>query len=724
LDNERYTETNPRNLRQVNLKSEYNTEDDNIIRDLYGPCLKQSANYDRAVGYFRANIYRELGEDLLDFVINGGKVRIVTSPDISESDEQAAREGYSLRGVRSSIEREADLLEIMGIMSRNPREADCLDMLRLLIEKRSLDLYVAVRRGGIYHRKIGMFGDSLGNKVVFSGSGNETSRAVSSVEDWCNDEDFDVYRSWGDEFEQKKAASKENHLRVLFEGGTERTKVRLINEVEREFLKKFRSKTTFEDCREGARERSAFYDSKLPSRRIISIYYYQQEAITAWKNAGYVGMLSMATATGKTYTALFAVKSFLTQGFPVLILVPSKVLIDTWSKAISEIYPDVPVLKAGGGHLWKSETNKRLFVSEIDQPRVVLATMDTAASSDFIDFFKQAKNPVLIADEAHGLGSEVRRQILSLEFKAKLGLSATPERLFDEEGSKVLAEAFGKDPIYCLDIGDSVKLSAEDKRTVPILGHFLSRYEYYFYTVGLTKSEKKQWDELTTKIKKLVAIERSRKRNDTELHDTLSLLLIHRSKIVKKAENKIGIVNQIIKEQYPRNGKWLIYCEDQDQLKEVAKSIKTSFPEVVALSYHSRISPESRDMTLRYFEQNPSLLISIRCLDEGANIPVADGAIILASSTNPRQYIQRRGRVLRTAKGKKVATIIDVIVLPDSEDPEVPYSIVRGELARAWNFAQNAQNREISHNLWRTCTEYGVDFDKDAKLGVEDGEGE
>jgi len=725
LDNESHSETSPRNLRQVNLKSEYNTEDDNIIRDLYRPCLKQSTNYDRAVGYFRANIYRELGEDLLNFVINGGKVRIVTSPDISESDEQAAREGYSLRGVRSINEREADLLEIMETMSRNPKEADCLDMLRLLIEKGSLDLYVAVRRGGIYHRKIGMFSDSLDNKVVFSGSGNETSRAVSPLEDWCNDEDFDVYRSWGDAFEQKKTISKENHLRVLFEGGTERTKVRLINEVEREFLKKFRSNTTFEDCREGAQERSVFSESKLLSRKNISLYYYQQEAVSAWKDAGCVGMLSMATATGKTYTALFAVKSFLTQGYPILILVPSKVLIDIWSKAIPEIYPNVPVLKAGGGHSWKSEANKRLFVSEIDQPRIILATMDTAASSDFVEFFKQAKNPVLIADEAHGLGSEVRRQILSLNFKAKLGLSATPERLFDEEGSKVLADAFGKDPVYLLDIGDSVKLSAEDEKAIPILGNFLSRYEYYFYTVGLSKSERRQWDDLTARIKKLVAIERSKKKkNNPGLEDTLSLLLIRRSRIVKKAENKIGIVNQIIREQYPQNGKWLIYCEDRNQLNAVTKSIKTSFPDIVALNYHSKIPPESRDMTLSYFEQNPSVLISIRCLDEGANIPVADGAIILASSTNPRQYIQRRGRVLRTAKGKKSATIIDVIVLPESEDPEVPYSIVRGELARAWNFAQNAQNREISHKLWRICMDYGVDFDRDAKLGVEDNEGE
>ena len=725
MDNESGKKVSSKDLRQVNLKPEYNTEDDNIIRDLYRPCLKQATKYDRAVGYFRANIYKELGEDLLDFVIDGGRVRIVSSPDIPELDEQAARNGYLLRGVRSNEEREVNLLQVMETMSKNPKEADCLDMLRLLIEKGSLDLYVAVRKGGIYHRKIGMFSDPLDNKVVFSGSGNETSRAVSPLEDWCNDEDFDVYRSWGQEFEVKKTISKESHLNLLFAGGTKRTRVRCITDVEREFLKKFRSNTTFEDCREGARERSISAENKrvLPKKN-VSLYSYQQEAVKAWKEAGYVGMLSMATATGKTYTALFAVKDFLTQGCPILILVPSKVLIDSWSKSISEIYPDVPLLRAGGGYSWKSEANKRLFVSDMDQPRIILATMDTAASSDFIEFFKQAKNPVLIADEAHGLGSEVRRQILSLDFKAKLGLSATPERLFDEEGSRVLADAFGKDPVYCLDIGDSVKLSSEEKKAVPILGHFLSRYEYYFYTVGLTGSEKRRWDDLTTRIKKIVAIEHSKKKkNSPGLDETLSLLLIRRSKIVKKAENKTKIVNQIIGERYPPNGRWIIYCEDQDQLNAVAKSIRSKFSSLVALNYHSKISPETRDMALSFFEQNPSVIISIRCLDEGADIPAADGAIILASSTNPRQYIQRRGRVLRTAKGKKYATIIDVIVLPESEDSEVPYSIVRGELARAWNFALNAQNRDISHKLWKICMEYGVDIEKDARLGFEDGEG-
>ncbi len=675
------------------------------------------------MGYFRANIYRELGEGLLDFVMKGGKTRIITSPDIPEADESSAREGYRLRGKRSNEEQKSSLIEVMEVMAKNPKESDCLDMLRLLIEKGSLDLYVAMRKGGIYHRKVGMFCDSFDNKVVFSGSGNETSRAVCPLEDWGNDEDFDVFRSWGDIFEVEKAKKKEEHLKTLLSGGSKRTRVRLLNEVEREYLSRFRSHSSFEDCRQGAIERSSSWKSSPVSQKRITLFSYQHDAIEAWKSSGNIGMLSMATATGKTYTALFAIEELLNQGSPVLILVPSKILIDHWSKSITQIYPRVPVLLAGGGHNWKSDHRKRLFISNISRPRIILATMDTAVSEDFVDFISQSQNLVLIADEAHRLGSKARRRILELDFKARLGLSATPERLFDMEGSEVLAKAFGGTPVYVLQIGDSVMLRDNGKE-VPILGHFLSPYEYYFYSVSLTANEQEHWNSLTEKIKRLVAINRSSKKEDSRLcapmQHKLNLLLIKRARIVKKAENKIQIANQIIEEKYPPNGRWIVYCEDENQLNEVANAIASNFDHIVTLKYHSKMKMEKRDRTLEYFNQNPSIIVSIRCLDEGVDVPSADGAIILASSTNPRQYIQRRGRVLRTAKGKRSATIIDVIVLPDSEETDMPLSIVRGELARAWNFAGNAQNRDVTHTLWRKCIEYGVDLEVDSQSGLEE----
>ena len=501
---------------------------------------------------------------------------------------------------------------------------------------------------------------------------------MSALEDWCNDEDFDVYRSWGDEFEVKKVTFKENHLNALLRGGTKNTQVRRINELELDFLKKFRSCfKSFEDCRIGAQKRTKTIEAIVQSgKKPISLYHYQNEAIMSWVNADHIGMLSMATATGKTITALFAIKPFLMSGNPILIVVPNKILIDSWSDTISLLYPNVPILKAGGGFSWKNNENKQLFVANLNKPRIILATMDTASSLDFIEFFKQAVEPVLVADEAHGLGSKIRRNILSLDYKAKLGLSATPERLFDEEGSRLLSRIFGENPVYTLGLGDSVRLSSDNEKKVPILGHFLSPYEYYFYTIDLTKTEQKEWDELTQKIKRLVAIRHSKRKKQPNLPEDdegISMLLIRRARIVKKAENKIGVVSKILKEKYHPNGKWLVYCEDKIQLDLVSKEISSNFPEIVSMQYYADSSPEKREMVLQYFESNPSIIVSIRCLDEGANIPAADGAIILASSSNPRQYIQRRGRVLRTAKGKKFATIVDVLVLPRKKTRKCPF---------------------------------------------------
>jgi hypothetical protein len=183
-------------------------------------------------------------------------------------------------------------------------------MLRVLIENGSLDLYIAVKFGGIYHRKIGIFYDSHENMVVFSGSGNETQRAVSSIEDWSNDEEFDLYKSWGSEFESSKALRKALYLERLFDGGTKNTRVRAINDLERNALAKYRSYSNLEDCRKGAKMRD-MQRKKQQSSNAISLYYYQTQAIEAWESAGRLGILSMATGTGKTITALSAISKLI-----------------------------------------------------------------------------------------------------------------------------------------------------------------------------------------------------------------------------------------------------------------------------------------------------------------------------------------------------------------------------------------------------------------------------
>jgi len=712
-------------LQQIRLKPEYNTEDHNIIKELYGPCLKLSTRYDRAVGYFRANIYRELGEDLLNFVIRGGKIRIVCSPDIPEPDEIAAREGYDHRYDCDSGDKEATILPILKAMSKNPNESDCLDMLRLLIENGSLDLYIAMRIGGIYHRKVGIFSDLYDSYVVFSGSGNETRKAISSLEYWGNDEEFDIFRSWGEEFESGKAQSKAKYLQQLFLGGTKNTKVRPLNEVERKYISKFRSHKTLEDCRLGARMRSSLADKNKTEG--ISLYYYQQLAINSWEQANMVGMLSMATGTGKTITALFAIRSLIESGRSVLIVVPSKILLNQWYNSIRNIYPSVPIFLVGGGHNWKSEPRKRMFVSQTPLPRIILATMSTAATNDFIQFFQQAVNPVLVADEAHRLGSPANRRILKIKFKERLGLSATPERLFDPDGDLALTSAFGANPVYNLPLSASVKLSENDHTEVPILGTFLSNYIYDFELVYLELNEQKEWDEITKKINQIIVKNSSKNKNNiylSEISPILQHLLIRRAKILKNARGKIECAKHVISEKYPAEGHWIIYCEDEVQMNHIANAISEHNNHISVIMYHSKMKSDERDSVLRYIERNPGVVVSIRCLDEGVDIPVIDGALILASSKNPREYIQRRGRVLRRAEGKGNAVIIDSLVLPniDSKDDPSTIPIVRGELARAWEFANSAKNQDVLHRLWKICQDYGVSIESDSRIALYDEE--
>lgn len=705
-------------LTGISLLPEYSTDGNDVVGELYQPCLSRSIRYDRAVGYFRSSIYRELGEELLDFAIRGGKIRIVCSPDIPIEDENAAREGYKERGKIDSFRIEATLVRILEIMAQDPDEKDCLEMLRVLIQNNSLELLIAIRIGGIFHRKLGRFTDSSGNFVVFSGSGNETQNAISRIEDWSNDEEFDVFRSWGDEFERSKAQRKSKYLNQLISGGTAHTKVRPLLQTESILLDKFRKYDNLEECRLGARKRSGkirFFAIKKP-------YYYQTQAISAWIKANHVGVISMATGTGKTLTSLFAVKPLVLKGFPLLILVPTKVLLDQWQQPIREIFPDTPVLLAGAGNDWKKRGDKRIFISDTTSPRIILSTMDTASSKEFVEFINQAENLVLIADEVHRLGSEQRRHLLNLNFIAKLGLSATPERLFDDAGNTALANSFGVRPVFELPIGAKVKLD-DIGSEIPILGKFLSKYYYDFEIVRLTVGEQEQWNQITERLTRYVS--KSHNKNLKEvlqknLNSTLKMMFIQRSRIAKNASGKVEAAEKIIKERYPPTGRWLVYCDNEAQMNDVWSLLTKSNPTTQILKYYSGMSYQERNRVLDQFGETPGIIVSIKCLDEGLDVPSADGAVILASSTNPREYIQRRGRVLRKYAGKGDVHIIDTIVLPASDLGDISFSLIKSELARAYLFSENSINKEITHDIWKICENYGIIEEDDAELSLEE----
>lgn len=314
---------------------------------------------------------------------------------------------------------------------------------------------------------------------------------------------------------------------------------------------------------------------------------------------------------------------------------------------------------------------------------------------------------MLVADEVHRLGSTKHRAILDETlFGARLGLSATPERAGDPAGTAALLEFFRGilEPRYSL--SDAVQDGV------------LCRYFYRPHAVELTSDEHAEWKTLTAELSRLFA--RRASAAGADLDDRIQRLLLKRARIVKRASAKVPLAVDVIRQNYERGQRWIIYCDDLDQLTEVSAAL--SRERYVNLPFHSQMDGD-RNQTLRWIERKGGIVVAIRCLDEGVDVPSVTHALILASSKNPREYIQRRGRVLRISPGKSLAYIHDTIVTPPSSDEEGqgrPDPVTAGELARALQFASHANNPSAGTDLRQIAIAAKLDWRKLSEIGVED----
>jgi superfamily II DNA or RNA helicase len=339
----------------------------------------------------------------------------------------------------------------------------------------------------------------------------------------------------------------------------------------------------------------------------------------------------------------------------------------------------------------------------------VLATVQTARTDAFRRRLASGEHLFLVADEVHRLGSPANQVLLdNALFGARLGLSATPERAGDAHGTAAILGFFGGvlEPRYTL--ADAVRDGV------------LTRYFYRPHTVLLTEHEAADWHRLSQKIARL----RAQLGVNTEDEAGLDHLLFERARIVKKAAGKVDLAVRVIAETYERGQRWIIYCDDQSQLGQVVDALAAN--NYTAMPYHAAMEGD-RDETLRWLDLYGGIVTAIKCLDEGVDIPSVTHALILASSKNPREFVQRRGRVLRRAPGKALAFVHDAIVVPprrvDDDEDTQPDPITAGELARAIEFAQSADNPASSADLagiaidagikWETLTGSGIEEDID-----------
>lgn len=698
-------------LESFEFKASYNKAEDDIAEGFYLPCMRASVRYDRISGYFGSTIYIIAWSALKEFIMSGGRMRLICSPYISDVDEAALTEGYSARNnelLAGAIKEEVEALFASPAISAPAR------LLAYLVSEEIIDVKIAVPGAKVgadarrmFHDKVGVFSDGA-LSVGFRGSMNETFKGLSSD---GNIESIDVFPSWADARDRERLETAVDFFSRLWESAIPGVAVYSFPSEVKAILKDKAKGADWEQLLEEIKVTQNLAVKWKPDKRSggNSPREHQTSALEAWVSVGRRGIFEHATGSGKTFTAMCAIRDAFGRCETVMVLVPSRDLLSQWYDELARTIGDIKVyyLLCGDGYTeWRHGNTLTSWTSPSSgQNRVIISTMDTAASPDFIRRVTQGSHLFIVADEVHRLGSPERRKIFALDTGARLGLSATPRRYGDQIGTQAIMDYFGGiiPPSFTL----------EDA----ILSGVLTKYFYYPQKLSLTQVEQARWDEITEEVRKLLA--RSKGNVDFESTPRLKMLLINRSRIVKNASGKVPLALDVLRKNFKSGQKWIVYCDNIDQLKAVLRSAMAAGFD--AYEYYAGMVGD-RDMTIAYFEDNGGVLVSIKCLDEGVDIPSTTHALILASSQNPREFIQRRGRILRRSKGKHFAELYDAITMPilaEGED-EKSLSIITAELSRAVQFGESAENYSGVTDLKNIAAEFQIDFNTLRNGGLED----
>ena len=669
-------------LRELTLATEYRTGSDDPVSSFYLPCLSKSNRYYRAAGYFRSSILILVGTAFVDFAKRGGQAFLICSPEMEPEDIAAVNAGRATlqEAAARSVLRDTERLLQASAYDHHTK------VLATLVASGCLQVKIAFKpeSNGIYHEKLGCFEDSSNDRVTFIGSANETFRAWSTR---GNYESVEVFCNWHSSHDGARTARHLTYLKSLYANRVPGLEVIDFPEAAKERLFT-RSARSLEDLE--------FEKSEMPLPKGRKPLPHQEQALTSWEANGHRGILQHATGSGKTFTALLAIQRHVSQGSPAIILVPSQLLQAQWRREIAAVLPKASVLMVGGGHTrWKAAGVLRSQVSpELSPtPRVVLAVMASASSKEFTAQIKDGAHLLMVADEVHQVGSQEYSAALSIDAGKRLGLSATPTRFGDPDGTHRVLQYFGGILKPVVTLSDAIAAG----RLVP--------YDYAPLAVRLTDEEADEWRALT---KRLGFLLRSSDGTLSKLPEEAKRLLIRRSRVAKKAAAKLSEAVSIIRTHYEPGQRWIVYCEDVAHMEAVAEALATAGYD--ATLYHSDMQADP-EQTLDWFDRQGGITLAVRCLDEGIDIPSVTDALILASSQNPRQFVQRRGRILRASPGKESARLFDVLVLPvDGADD--PLASLESEFARAINFARDARNASALTTLLQLAVAAHVNVDK------------
>lgn len=722
-------------FQDIELKPEYRSRLDNVIRDFYNPVLQQAVIYKRAVGFFSSSALISLSAGICGLVDNGGTIQLIASPRLSPEDIEAINDGIRRR---DEVIREALIREL-----RKPRgrfEEARLNLLSNLIAAGRLEIKIAFLEDentvGMFHEKLGLMYDSDGNIIAFSGSMNESANAFTT-----NYEAIDVFASWTQDAERVYA--KQSAFNAMWDDYEPSIRVIEFPEVKEEILRRYRRNnridTRFdEDASEGSLlqdyEPSVEAGPRVPS--YVHMRKYQNEAIEQWVARDYIGIFDMATGTGKTYTALAAISRLFAdkeQNLAVIIICPYQHLVEQWKEDIVAFgMKPIVCYSASTQRNWRERLKTAVSSFNLGiQKHFCMVSTNSTFSLDYVQesIIKLRGNTVLVVDEAHNFGAENLSKTLQPHIPYRLALSATIDRHGDPEGTQKLYDYFGE---KCIEY--TLKDAIENDMLTP--------YYYHPVPVALNTEELDSYLDLTAKIRKNIHAD---KYGKIKLSEYAKMLLIKRARIVAGAAEKINTLHRLMVD-FKDDNQILVYCgattmhdvdyqegkppiDEARQIDIVAGMLGNDLGMRVT-KFTSEENAEERECIKVDFAEGTHLqaLVAIRCLDEGVNIPSIRTAFILASSTNPKEYVQRRGRVLRKFPGKRHAVIFDFITLPlpldkidrfDSDVIESVKTLAQREIVRMKDFAAIAENPFDSDSLIADIQK-GYDIDSDTIIEEEE----
>lgn len=700
-------------FRELNIKEEYRSFSDNVVKDFYIPAMSKSVMYKRAVGFFSSSALIEISRGITGIINNGGKIFLISSPILQAEDIEAINKGYT--------ERKKVLERVLFEAISEPKtyfEEERLNILANLIAEGRLDIKIALTESnnsyGMYHEKMGLLYDNENNIIAFSGSMNESNTAFMH-----NYEAIDVFCSWKDELE--RVISKEKAFNNMWNDYDPGVRVFEFPKIAKDKLinyKKANIRYDIDNIEFGeVRETPEELENKGPIQpEDVSLYDYQKEAIEEWANRKFVGIFDMATGTGKTYTALGAITKLYDhcdRNLAVIIVCPFQHLVEQWVDDVKKFYMK-PIIgySASGQKDWKKRLKHAVNSFNLGiKNHFCFVTTNATFSSQFVQntINELNNNAVLVIDEAHNFGAANLSRALNSNFDYRLALSATIDRHGDIEGTNKLYNYFGD---KCIEY--TLQRAIQEDKLVP--------YYYYPVVVYFTSEELEQYNSLSKEISKYCMKD---KHGNIKVSENGKMLLIKRARIVASAYNKINKLEELIKD-YKKDNHILVYCGatsihdpgyeenhvnefEMRQIDIVSSLLGNKLDMRISQFTSAEDSDERKRLKTEFAEgDHIQALIAIRCLDEGVNIPKIKTAFILASSTNPKEYIQRRGRVLRKAKGKNKAVIYDFITLPrplnnvkslSQEETKYDISLVKRELTRMEDFASIANNPSKTDRL-------------------------